>query len=52
MVLKCYSKGAKTRLQQSSSSKKEGISLFPVPEQHLFETMFTGIKRADSKWFI
>jgi len=54
MVLKMlYSiKGPKTRLQQSSISKKEGTSLFPSPEQHLFETMFTGIERADSKWFI
>jgi len=45
-----FSKGAKTRRQQSSILLKEGTILFPSPEQHLFETKtnFTGIKRADS----
>jgi len=51
-IKNAIARGLKHAMQLSSISKKEGTSLFLSPEQHLFETMFTGIKRAGSKWFI
>jgi len=53
---KCFSKGAKTRLQQSSFSKKvtERDQLVPLTYAAFIwkKTKFTGIKRVDSKRFI